>query len=750
MDFLGQPEGAQTGMQVPRTAPPSGGGTRKSFNIIDLKQYFHIVVKRIWLVALCFVLSLAVMVVILVRQVPVYRASSMILLSQGLPLPRQLSANENRLLQGSDYIETQKRVIESGMIMQRARQRLGRPASEISSQIQKINVFPIHKTSFISISVESLDPVLGAELANTIAEEYVEFKSEERMDTSQATVISLTQQANRIREELTQAEEKAFIFTKENNVVAIEERGNIAATILANLAKRAAEYRTEKLFLESQGPLIQKATDDTVLEILGGGQSPMYGPNTFRPRPSITDTNSSAYERTSETLVDWGVVESAGWQGRKRQKALMEARLVELRKRFHDAHPDIQATLEKLRQVESELDVELEFVLQQYYAKLQALTINERAANKVMLEWEDEALDASKKAQEFRNLERRTGRLHSLYDLVFNRLKEIDLAIGLENESIKILERAQPATRPTSPRKMQSIFLAAVIGLGIGLGLVFGLEFLDDSIRYPEDVTHGLALPFFGVIPSANWDEEDLRTQMLSNIDNKSSLAEAYRNIRSAFLFSGYHKEVKAIGMISSVPKEGKTTTCLNLAISLAQSGERVLLVDGDLRRGKLHKFFTLDGGRGFSDILVGQAKPESVIQRTGLHNLDLIATGPFPPNPAELILRPELKVFMDYAKRTYDRILFDCPPVMAVSESCILASLVDANIFVVWAGQTSKKLTHAAVQVLRERGANLMGVILNNLEYARVGYYYYSTQYGYYDYDGTYARAPEEESEKA
>jgi capsular exopolysaccharide synthesis family protein len=147
-----------------------------------------------------------------------------------------------------------------------------------------------------------------------------------------------------------------------------------------------------------------------------------------------------------------------------------------------------------------------------------------------------------------------------------------------------------------------------------------------------------------------------------------------------------------------------------------------------------------LEGGRGLSDVLVGQAKPDAVIQRTVIPNLDFVATGPLPPNAAEIVLRSEMNSFMEYVRRTYDRVLFDCPPVMAVSEAVILASLVDAVIFVVWAGQTSRKLAGLAIQLLRGRGANVLGCVLNNLEFGRVGYYYYSTYYGYYDYETAYS----------
>ncbi len=759
-NVLGNPGSAGstgTAPGTPATSGSSGGpGTSPGFSIVDLKQYFHIIVKRIWLVALCFVLALSVMVIILAREVPVYRTSAEILLSKGLPLPSRLVPEETELLGESDYISTQERIIRSPLILQRARERLGRPGREIAEKIKDVSVANLYKTSILRIQVSSYEPIIGAEYANAIAEEYVEFKQEQRMETSQATVISLTQQANRIRDELDKAEERLLAFEKENSVVAIQERGNIAAKYLANLSSRAAGLRTERMLLEAQQPLLSGASDEAVLTTLASPSSPLYGSiagrsvgisaiggqggtNNVSPGMSVASGGPAA-------LIERGVIRRSGWGSLKREKAHLEARLTDLRSRFKDAHPAIQNILRDLEEIERDIDVELQFALRQYYSKLESLDIQEEAVHKAENEWEDEALDVARKGHEYRNLQRNVNRLRSLYDLVFNRLKEVDISIGIEPESIQIMERAKPAPKPDEPNKIQHILLAGLIGIGIGLGLVFGIEFLDDSIRYPEEVTQGLGLNFFGVIPAANWDPDDLRSHMLSNIDQKSGLAEAYRNVRSALMFSAAPETVRSIVMTSAVPKEGKTTTCLNLGVSLAQAGSRILVVDADLRRGELHKFFGLEGGRGLSDLLVGQAKPESVIQHTGIPNLDLIATGPFPPNPAEIVLRPELTSFMEYAKRTYDRILFDCPPVMAVSEAGILASLVDGVVFVVWAGQTSRKLSQLAVQVLRERGSNILGGVLNNLEFARVGYYYYSTYYGYYDYDYKYDK-PEPDS---
>jgi capsular exopolysaccharide synthesis family protein len=524
----------------------------------------------------------------------------------------------------------------------------------------------------------------------------------------------------------------------------LQERGNIAARSLATLAFQSAQYRTERMLLEAQMPLLSQASDDVALAALMTPVSPLQGP-AAQSISSISQEQQANVERTGEMTPKEAVFqrlgggESQSYGTLKRQKVILEARLANLRTKFRDEHPAILQTMEELASSETALQMELQFALQQYYTQLEALKLKSQAARSTEMAWEDEALEYARKSHEYQNLQRDVNRLTGLYDLLFNRLKDVDVSIGIEPDSIRVMERAVPSYTPTTPRKLQTIFLAAAVGLGIGLVLVFGLEYVDDSIRYPEEVQRTLGLSFLGVVPSANWDPGDLRTHLLTNIDQKSGLAEAYRNVRSAILFATGQDKSKIIAVTSAVPKEGKTTTCLNMAISLAQAGLRVLIVDADMRRGELHKFYGLEGGRGLADVLMGQAKPESVIQRTGLQNLDLVATGPFPPNPAELILHGEFNAFLEYAKRTYDYILLDCPPIMAVSEASTVATVADKVIMVVWAGQTSRKLSHLAVQVMQQRGASIMGCVLNNLEFARVGYYYYSTYYGYYNYNYRY-----------
>lgn len=191
--------------------------------------------------------------------------------------------------------------------------------------------------------------------------------------------------------------------------------------------------------------------------------------------------------------------------------------------------------------------------------------------------------------------------------------------------------------------------------------------------------------------------------------------------------------------MISSVPKEGKTTTSVNLGTSFAQTGHRVLMVDADLHRGGLHRFFGLQAGRGLSEILAGQTTLDKVVQHTPQAGLDLVGTGTFPTNPAELVMRREMREFLAEASEKYDLVILDAPPALAVSESTVIAAQTDGALLVVWGGRTSRKLVQASMRQLLSRGANVLGCVLNNLDLTRMGNYGYSSYYHYYGYDYRY-----------
>ena len=727
-DMIQRPDAA------PAVSPPEADGLAAApKGIGDIRKYFYIIAKRLWLLLLCFMTSIVIMLVMMARQVPEYQAAAKIQLTRSVELPSNLQQRDVETILG-DYAETQCNVIRSRDVIQRAKDKLGLTPQEFGEKFSALSVYPVWQTAIIAISVNGLEPAFCADYANAIADAYVEYKAAERSGSSQNTVDNLSRQAGELSEKITKMEGDLLAFVRENSVVGIQERGNVAANLLASLSKQSAEYRTQRMLLEAQQPLLTQAPDEVVLATLEYGL-----PTQTATPPAHGPAEGEAPAEGAESLIEHGVVAPPHWDSLKRENAILEAQLISYRKKYKEEHPLIQETQLKLQQNEDALKVEIQFALKQYYSQLEALNIKEKSARQVEQEWEEQALEIDRKQKEYEGLQRNLNRLQGLYDLIFNRLQEVDISAGIQMESVRILERAIAPGSPLQPRNLQSLFLAALIGLAIGIGLIFALEFMDDSIRYPEEVARSLGAPFLGLVPTAHWKQSDEASYWLGNVDPSSGFAEAYRNIRSALLLNPSGKPFRTLTVISSVPKEGKTTTSANLATSFAQTGHKVLLVDADLHRGGVHRFFGLQAGRGLAEILTGHATLDQVVQRTPMEGLDMIGTGAFPDNPAELVLRREMKEFMAQASEKYDLVILDAPPALAVSESTVIASQTDGVLLVVWGGRTSRKLVLAAARQLLSRGANLLGCVLNNLDLTRMGNYGASGYYHYYGYDYRY-----------
>lgn len=716
----------------PPVAPEQGGpaGAPKGW---DIRKYFYMIAKRLWLLLLCFMTAIVIMLVMMARQVPEYQATAKIQLIRAMGIPANLQQREDST--EGDYIQTQRNIVLSRDVIQKAKDKLGLPPQEFGQKYLSLSVGPVWQTAILAITVKGLEPTFCADYANAVADAYVEFKAEERSGSSQSTAGILSQQANRLAEEITKMEGALLAFVRENSVVGIQERGNVAAGLLGQLSKQSAEYRTQRMLLEAQQPMLAQASDEVVLATLEYGLPSAA----VAPSPATATAGEIAPVEGAEGLIEHGVISQPRWDTLKRENALLEAQLISYRKKYKEEHPLIRETLLRLQQNEEAVKVEIQFALKQFYSRLEALNIKEKAARHVEQAWEEQALEIDRKQKEYEGLQRNLARLQGLYNVVFNRLQEVDISAGIDIDTVRILERALTPGGPLKPRNLQSLFLAALIGLGVGIGLIFLLEFMDDSLRFPEEVSRNLGLPYLGLVPTAHWKQAGDDSYWLGNVDPSSGFAEAYRNIRSALLLNPSGGRFKTLTVTSAVPKEGKTTTTANLATCFAQIGQRVLLVDADLHRGGLHRYFGLQAGRGLTEILTGHATRDQVVQPTAIEGLDFIGTGAFTDNPAELILRPAMKNFLAQAADQYDLVLLDAPPVLAVSETAVIASQTDGTLLVVWSGRTSRKLLLVAIRQMLSRGANLLGCVLNNLDLTQMGNYGASSYYHYYGYDYRY-----------
>jgi len=308
--------------------------------------------------------------------------------------------------------------------------------------------------------------------------------------------------------------------------------------------------------------------------------------------------------------------------------------------------------------------------------------------------------------------------------------------------NIRVVDRAELPRRPVRPRKAMNIFLGLFGGLMAGVGLAFFVEYLDNRLKNPDEIRQFLGLTFLGLVPAVR--EEDLlegRSPLITEAVAEN-FAEAFREIRTSVMFSSADEGSRTILVTSTQPSEGKSVVAANLAVSLAQAGLRVLLADADMRKPRLHELMGVKQDPGLSSLLVGRAKASEVIQKTATSGLWVMPAGPNPPNPAELLGSVRFADLLDTLCQHFDWIVFDSPPVMAVTDPAVVAHRTTGVIFVVGSEQVNRHRALTAVQKLQASNGKILGSVLNRANIRRNPYYYshyYSHEYaGYYSSDKT------------
>jgi len=326
---------------------------------------------------------------------------------------------------------------------------------------------------------------------------------------------------------------------------------------------------------------------------------------------------------------------------------------------------------------------------------------------------------------------------------------------GLQTSNIKIVDRAEIPPGAFSPNKQRTLLLALMLGIGGGIFLIFALNYLDNTVKSPEEVEKLLRVPALGFIPAVGarasqsyynhyysdrkkqQSEQKIRAIEMVNLkEPESTFAEHYRNIRTSLLLSTPDQPPKAFVVTSALPQEGKTVTNINLAVAFAQLGKKVLILDCDLRRPRVHKIFRIKNTAGLTQFLVGRSRIEDIIYRfPGEPNLHVIPSGPIPPNPVELIISKGMKEVMTVLRQHYDFIFIDAPPLMGIQDSILLGEHADGLLLVAWGGKTPRKVIEKARDEINKFNIKLFGVILNKVNMRRFSYAYSSYSYKYGEY---------------
>ena len=796
----------------------------------DIKEYLAILLKRKWLVLVCFLLSMAGMMAFLFTRQPIYQAAAKLFVSNmgGVPTTDIVAEPDQT------FYTTAIEVMRSQTMLRRVQTRMHKIPSEMRENLTDMKIARLAGADIILITVNSPSRDFARDFANALCDEFLKFREEERAKRQESALLGLTREINRLSQELKAANERIVAYTRQNGIPLLEQDPglgqakylqviqtlNQAAVDLANAQTRktsldvqadpsaivailAAESKTapatslpvNKAVPDNQilgissivdiqvdqatglntratvdpdgmisfGPLgkiqvagLTPATLATNLQLRLAKEAqiaspvrivnanPIVTPNLALPLDNIPNAALPPVMGSSflGNLPENRAERLFGLESQYRE---LKERLAEQTKSYRPKHPALLQTQKALEDIQSRLDNEISYLREKAAADLRLARERYQKLQESLEPVKQEAMTSNVRLMEIGALRNDAERVRTLYNTLLSQLLKIDV-LDRSSKNVTVLEYAIVEDDPVYPQKIKGLLIAAFAGLGLGLALAFFIEYIDDSIKLAEEVERELQIPFLGMIPAAQWSVSDLVAHRLDKLKQQGGVAEAYRVVRSAVIFSMPREKLRSILLSSAVPREGKTTTCVNLAIGFAQSEERTLLVDADLRRGEIHKYFGLQRGKGITEILTGEVTSDQVIQHTNVPRLDVITCGVYPTNPAELLLSPRLKDFLDWAHKNYDRIIFDGPPIMGIADSSILGALVDGMLFVIWAGRTSRRYVRVAKLTAVSRGAKIFGFVLNNLEPGRVGYYhYYPYYYSYYSHGYNYAHKNEE-----
>jgi len=611
-----------------------------------------------------------------------------------------------------------------------------------------LKIEPVEETRLIDVSYRHLDPVIATKVVNTIADVFVLSNLEKKTDSSSSEVDFLQKHIAELQSEIRNGEERLVNYAKNHQIISLDGAQNTVAERLVGLNQQLLQAENERKLAEAayQAASAPGAADALVKE------SP-------QPTASAQATIAQLRQRRAQLLVktteEWPEVKEIDQQIKELEKQVVDSQ--------NAASTVLVANLKTRYQ--------------------QALS-REQLLRTSFNEQRGETLTQNEAAISYRILQQEVETNKSLLNSLLQRSGENAVLVAGTANNIHVVDYAVKPGGPVGVNRLFSVFVAFAIALAFGIGLALFLEYLDDTIRTQEDVEKQLHLPALAVIPSLrslkkrgllpakyvshrltaigngngngngnngngngngnhnghhnghhNGDGYSSSPNAIIAKDARSPLAEAYRQLRTALLLSTVGGPPKTVLVTSSLPSEGKTTTAVNLAITLVQGGATVLLVDGDMRRPRLHTIFGITNDEGLSTILASDAPAAEVHnlvsqdEETGLH---LLTSGPMPPNPADHLGSAKMQLLLTMFQSAFTHIIIDSPPLSAFTDGVLLSSMVDNVLLVVQGGKGSREVIRRARKLLQDVGANVTGVVLNNVRLRAHDSYYY---HGYYQH---------------
>ncbi len=722
------PEPGFGGQTVPFVALPGGGelGVEPEESI-DYRRYLEGLRKRWWLVVIALVVCGAAAAIWSLRQPKLFRAESVISIQTATPQVLTGVAEVMPISAGGwwgneAFYEREYLVLQSREVARAVAARLGlmteRPEGDTADLVTgRFTLEPDKKASgVVRLSVVDTDPQVATDLANAVADVYAEQNLERRIDGNREAGTWLGLQHRDLKTKLEESEDALYQFMEDNDVLNASLESQLAEVMqrLNAFNGQLAAVQAERI----RGRLDREALHQA------------------KENPALLDSLATIQAAEVVSALKSKLID-------------LKTTYSELSARYQAAHPKMSTLQEQIDLVQQELEREIDAVMLSGQRHEASLEETERGLAAAIAAERQREARLNKLSLDFKRLQRDVETNERLYEMVTSRMKEADLTGAMRFNNVQVLERARVPKAPFKPDLKRDLAMGLALGLLLGLALALGLELLDNTLKTQDDVERTLDVPFLGLLPVIEASGKDgkptpesLQARDLYVLQNpKSSPAECARFIRTNLMFMGTDRPLQTLVVTSPSPQEGKTTTAVSLAGTMAQAGSRTILVDTDMRRPRLHRVFGISNDVGLSNVIVGDAKLGDVIKRSESENLDVLVCGPTPPNPSELLLTRKFADIIEELKGRYDRILFDTPPVGAVTDPVILGAQVDGVLLVLKCQKTSRDSAKQMLRALEDANAHVVGAIFNDVDLAsrRYGaaYYQYYRKYGGYYGDG-------------
>jgi succinoglycan biosynthesis transport protein ExoP len=694
-----------------------------------IQDYLLILRERIWYIVVVFLVVFSSALVYTISAPRIYQATASVQIFRRDPTVMQVQQVIDTEMRGAEDINTQIKVIESGAIIQRVASRLTgpdlaaflAPFDKAGTDVTAVaNLLAANRrvalqrlTLVVSISYTHPDRFVAAKVANLFADAYMDHNRTLRTVESAVAVEGLKSTVEEQQKRVEQMARELQDYKEKKNMPSLDQRRDIVTDSLkainaevtrAGIALAAAENRRNQVkeVRERNGNLAEL--------------------------PFIAGQNQIS-------LLS-------------QQLAAQKVTLATLSNRYRDRHPVMIEAKNSHRQTEEELKKAVDLACAQVESDYEATKITFEKARQELQKRTDESLQLDRDALEYNDMERRFRVQEQILTTISTRRTETSMSSEIATQNARIVDPASPPpeNRPISPNVSLNLGLGLAGGLGLGLAFAFFVAFIDDRVKSSFDIEQVVGLPLIGIIPQIKRMEIHEKAQIVVNNSDRH-VAEAFLTLHSSLRLKDESKNAKCILITSTVPGEGKSFSTTNLALTFAAHGEKVIIVDCDLRKPNIHKLFQIENLKGVIDVCAGRAPVNDVIVRNIQPNLDVIPAGGRAKNPTQVLNSKAFELMLSDLRKSYDRVFVDTPPLAAVSDALIILPLVDGSIFTIFFNKVRRKAAQFSAKRLLEANVPNFGAVLNGLNVAVSGYYY--AQYYDKSYKDYYVVASKSEPEE-